>query len=162
MNRHLSSSHPSVPDETGEALDLVTVRLGSQLIGIPIDRVRDVFQVPAIAPVPLAPAGVAGLANLRGRIVLLVDLAARLGLIAHPPKGARMAVGIDWHGETYGLLVDSVGDVLHVPAAQATVAPATFSEPWARHVRQIVKLDREVMIELDLDELLGSPLHAAA
>ena len=159
----VSKSNPAA--QTGdveEPLDLVTVRLGNQLVGLPIDRVRDVFQVPAITPVPLAPASVAGIANLRGRIVLLIDLATRLGLVANPPKGARMAVGIDWQGETYGLLVDTVGDVLHVPVAQATLAPATIAETWARHVRRIIKLDREVMIEIDLDGLLGSSLHAAA
>lgn len=149
-------------DAGEERLNLVTVRLGRQLIGLPIERVRDVFQVPAITAVPLAPASFAGLASLRGRIVLLVDLAVRLGMPATPPKGARMAVGIDWRGETYGLLVDAVGDVLHVPLAQEAMAPAISNEAWARYVRQIFKLDREILIELDLDMLFGLSLDAAA
>lgn len=162
MNAPLAANGNTSGSPAGEALHLVTIRLGTQLIGLPIDRVRDVFQVQAITPVPLAPKSIAGLANLRGRIVLLVDLAARLGLPSQPPKGPRMAVGIDWGGETYGLLVDAVGDVVAVSAALTANVSPNLAESWARYVRHLFKLDREVLIELDLRALLGSPFQHAA
>jgi chemotaxis signal transduction protein len=61
--------------------------------------------------VPLASSEIAGVLNLRGRIVTVVDMRARLGL----PKaddGKPMAVGVDQRGESYGLLIDQIGEVL--------------------------------------------------
>ena len=145
-----------------EDLQFVTVRLDNQLIGLAIENVRDVFQVQTITPVFLAPPSIAGISNLRGRIVLLVDLADRLALPSRPAKGPRMAVGIDWRGETHGLLVDSVGDVLSVPATSGTPVSPSLTESWARYVGRLFQLDREVMIELDLNALLGSPFQQAA
>ncbi len=90
----------------------VTVVTGGQLFGLRLDRVRDVFVPQGLSAVPLAPPEVAGLLNLRGRIVTAVDLRRRLGL---PPRGEgepTVAVGIEDRGELYGLIADRVGDVL--------------------------------------------------
>ena len=62
--------------------------------------------------VPLAPDDIAGIINLRGRIVTAIDMRRRLGLAGDATSAAPMAVGIDCDGESYGLVIDSVGEVL--------------------------------------------------
>src|SRR5262245_23612796 len=97
--------------------EYVTATIGGQLFGLPIARVQDVFVPDRIARVPLAPPEIAGLLNLRGRVVTTVDMRKRLDLPAPAAAdGPRMAVGIECNGESYGLLIDAIGEVLRLSA----------------------------------------------
>ena len=64
----------------GSLQEYVTATIGSQLFGLPIRRVQDVFMPERVTRVPLAPPEIAGVLNMRGRIVTLIDLRRRLGL----------------------------------------------------------------------------------
>ena len=92
--------------------EYVTAVIGGQLFGLPILRVQDVFAPERLTTVPLAPAEIAGVLNLRGRIVTLINMRRRLGLGDQEGGGLPMAVGVESRGESYGLLIDSVGEVL--------------------------------------------------
>jgi purine-binding chemotaxis protein CheW len=109
-------------DKFEEATEgFVTVVTGGQLFGLPLERVRDVFVPRGLSTVPLAPPEVAGLLNLRGRIVTAIDLRRRLGLPARAEGAIPVAVGIEERGELYGLIVDRVGDVLRLE--RSTTSP---------------------------------------
>src|SRR5712691_5699462 len=89
----------------GERLtEYVTVMLGEQMFGLPIGRVQDVFVPDRMTRVPLAPPDVAGILNLRGRIVTAIEMRGRLDLPPRPPDRPMMAIGIERRGESYGLL----------------------------------------------------------
>src|ERR1700738_4685217 len=92
--------------------EYVTVMLDGQLFGLPISRVQDVFMPDRLTRVPLARPEIAGVLNLRGRIVTAIDMRCRLGLPKRDDTWAPMAVGIECRGESYGLLIDTVGEVL--------------------------------------------------
>src|SRR5476651_2870051 len=92
--------------------EYVTAMIGGQLFGLPIVRVQDVFIPERLTRVPLAPPEIAGVLNLRGRIVTLIDMRVRLGLEARRDDTPSMAIGVESRGESYGLLIDSVGEVL--------------------------------------------------
>src|SRR5499427_9810680 len=92
--------------------EYVTVMIGDQLFGLPISRVQDVFMLDRMTRVPLSSPEIAGVLNLRGRIVTAIDMRCRLGLPKRDEKRPPMAVGIECKGESYGLLIDSVGEVL--------------------------------------------------
>ena len=77
------------------------------MFGLPIARVQDVFVPSQMTHVPLAPDDIAGIINLRGRIVTAIDMRPRLGLPASASGHAPMAVGIDCDGESYGLVIDA-------------------------------------------------------
>ena len=93
-------------------VEYVTVLIGEQLFGLPINRVQDVFMPETITQVPLSPPEIAGVLNLRGRIVTVIDMRRRLRLPRAEDAGQPMAVGIEYKGESYGLLIDQVGEVL--------------------------------------------------
>src|SRR3954471_10158040 len=99
-------------DTADSAIEYVTAMVGGQLFGLPIGRVQDVFLPDRLARVPLAPPEIAGLINLRGRIVTAIDLRRRLGLPPLTDGTQSMAVGIEWKGESYGLLIDAIDEVL--------------------------------------------------
>jgi purine-binding chemotaxis protein CheW len=138
-----------------EATDgFVTVVTAGQLFGLKLERVRDVFVPHGLSPVPLAPPEIAGLLNLRGRIVTAIDLRRRLGL---PPRGegnATIAVGIEERGELYGLIADRVGDVLWLKASRYEVYPANLDPRWARICAGVYRLDDELMVVIDVDKVL--------
>src|SRR6201989_2017469 len=96
----------------GTVAEYVTVLIGGQLFGLPISRVQDVFMPDRLTRVPLAPPENAGVVNLRGRIVTTMDMRRRLGLPPRDDNKPSMAVGIEQKGESYGLLIDTVGEVM--------------------------------------------------
>src|SRR5260221_8369337 len=88
-------------------IEYVTVTLDDQLFGLPISRVQDVFVPDRLTHVPLSPPEIAGVLNLRGRIVTAIDMRCRLGLPPRDGKTPAIAVGIELKSESYGLLVDA-------------------------------------------------------
>src|SRR6202162_4186120 len=96
----------------GAVSEYVTAVIGGQLFGLPISRVQDVFMPERLTRVPLSSREIAGVLNLRGRIVTVIDMRARLGLSKNDDGRAPMAVGVDMRGESYGLLIDQIGEVL--------------------------------------------------
>jgi purine-binding chemotaxis protein CheW len=148
----------------GGDIQLITVRIEGQLIGLPITAVRDVFAIHTLTPVPRADRAVTGLVNLRGHIVTILDLGWLLGLRKQPRSGDAepMAVGVEWQGEVFGLVIDEIGDVLSLSADSTEAMPANLGQTWARMTRRVHKLERELMIEIDLQALLdGMSLQAA-
>lgn len=147
-----------------DEIQLVSVRIEGQLIGLPITSVRDVFSIHAMTPVPKADRAVAGLVNLRGHIVTILDLGCLLNSRKSDAPVAQepMAVGVEWQGEVFGLVVDEIGDVLSLAGDSSEPMPANMSPNWARFTRRIHKLDRELMIEIDLHSLLETMSLQAA
>ncbi len=79
---------------------------------------------------PLSSAEIAGVLNLRGRIVTVVDMRARLGLPKNDDGKPPMAVGVDLRGESYGLLIDQIGEVLKLPDDGREKTPSTSIRAW--------------------------------
>lgn len=143
---------------SGHETQMVGVRVGRQMIGLPISAVRDVFSIETMTPVPRSGDVVAGLVNLRGHIVTILDLAHLLtgqGRSRDKTK-TPMAVGVEWHNEVFGLLVDEIGDVIALPASASEPLPPNIADGWSRVSKRVHKLDNELMIELDLATLLDS------
>lgn len=150
----------SIVDE----IQLVSVRIEGQLIGLPITSVRDVFSITAMTPVPKADRAVAGLVNLRGHIVTILDLGYLLNSRRTERQSEQepMAVGVEWLGEVFGLVVDEIGDVLSLSGDSSEPMPANMGANWARFARRVHKLERELMIEIDLHALLETMSLQAA
>jgi purine-binding chemotaxis protein CheW len=141
-------------NENERIVEYVTASVGEQLFGLPISRVQDVFIPDRLTRVPLAPPEVAGLLNLRGRIVTAIDLRHRLGLTATAGGGLRLAVGIECKGESYGLLIDAVGEVLKLPAGGREDNPINLDARLARVSAGVYRLEGELLVVLDVDRVL--------
>jgi purine-binding chemotaxis protein CheW len=133
--------------------EFVTVTIGNQLFGLPIWRVQDVFVLSQMTRVPLAGEDIAGVINLRGRIVTAIDLRRRLGDSGDLSR-AKMAVGIECNGESYGLVIDAVGEVLKLGAETAEPVPVNLDERLKRVASGVHRLDDRLMVVLDIDRVL--------
>ena len=142
--------------------EYVTVTIGDQLFGLPIGRVQDVFVPDRLTRVPLAPAEVAGILNLRGRIVTAIEMRRRLDLGDRPDGQPVMAIGIELRGESYGLLVDSVGEVLKLANSACEAKPANMDPRLAQVAAGIIRLDGQLLVVLDVDRVLDMKNAAIA
>ncbi|MFL6796212.1 MAG: chemotaxis protein CheW [Xanthobacteraceae bacterium] len=142
--------------------EYVTAIIGSHLCGLPIERVQHVFVPDRLTPVPLAPFAIAGLLNLRGRIVTMIDMRHRLELESAQPECGRMAIGVECSGECYGLLIDGVGEVLKLPVAGLEGNPVNLDERLKRLSRGVHRLGKSVLVVLDVDQVLDTSAAAVA
>lgn len=138
----------------------VTATIGGQLFGLPVSRVQDVFVPARMTPVPLATAEIAGLINLRGRIVTMLEMRRLLGLPAEDSRPTQLAVGVEWRGESYGLLIDDVGEVLTLPAGRCEPAPANLDARLAEVTAGVHRLDDGLMMVLDVDRVVDGAASA--
>ena len=145
----------SAEDSTDRGItEYVTATIGGQLFGLPIARVQDVFMPERLTKVPLASSDVAGVLNLRGRIVTAIDMRARLGLPKDDEDRPPMAVGVDMRGESYGLLIDNIGEVLKLPDDSREVNPVNLDPRMAKMAGGVHRLDGQLMVVLDVDRVL--------
>ena len=142
-------------EKKDQSSEFVTVEIAGQLFGLPIEQVEDVFMPDAITEVPLSNPEVAGVLNLRGRIVTAIDMRRRLGLAARDDGGVPMAVGIEYNQESYGLIIDRVGEVLRLGKASFEKNPANLDARWSSISAGVHRLDGELLVLLDVDRILA-------
>jgi len=143
--------------------EYVTAFVGGQLFGLPILRVQDVFAPERLTRVPLAPPEIAGVLNLRGRIITLIDLCRRLEMPRTVIELQPMAIGIEAAGESYALLVDTIGEVLKLDDSAREANPINLDPKIARVSAGIYRLDGQLLVVLDVDRVLdiGGKAQAA-
>ena len=137
-----------------QVIEYVTVMIGDQLFGLPISRVQDVFMPDRLTRVPLSAPEIAGVLNLRGRIVTAIDMRRRLGLPPRTDGRPPMAVGIELRGESYGLLIDTVGEVLKLADATREPNPVNLDQHLGRVSGGVHRLEKQLMVILDVDRVL--------
>src|SRR3954463_658914 len=146
----------------GTVAEYVTAMIGGQLFGLPISRVQDVFMPERLTRVPLSPPEIAGVLNLRGRIVTVVDMRRRLGLPPRTDDKPAMAVGIELRGESYGLLIDTVGEVLKLDETTLESNPVNLDARLARVSGGVHRLDGQLMVILDVENVLNTSAEPLA
>src|SRR3974377_1449250 len=141
----------------------VTAMIDGQLFGLPLVRVQDVFIPDRLTRGPLAPPEIAGVLNLRGRIVTLIDLRRRFGLGEHKEGGDVMAIGVESRGESYGLLIDRVGEVVELDGVAREPNPVNLDQRLAQMSSGIHRLEDQLLISVSVARVLdiGSKAIAA-
>ena len=142
-------------------LQFVGFRVGEQSYALPISTVREIVRPPEITPVPQSPEHVAGVMNLRGRIVPVIDLRKRFRqAIENSPKTRVLVIALD--GKLIGLLVDSASEVLKIVSEEIEPSPQLFGEDSERYVTGVAKHLGRLVILLDVNKLLPEPERAEA
>ena len=135
---------------------LATFTLAGAHYGVDILRVQEALRDQARTMVPLAAPSVAGLINLRGQVVLTIDLRTRLGL---EPLGADlepMMVVVRVGGEPISLLVDDIGDVVDVEGRRLEAPPDTLPSSLREVILGAYQLEGSLLLALDIDRVTGA------
>jgi purine-binding chemotaxis protein CheW len=146
-------------DETEE---FVTFTIAGQLFGIPVLQIQDVLSSYQITPIPLAPPEITGSLNLRGRVVTAIDVRLRLGLSARPKDAESMSIVAENEGELYSLMVDSVGEVLALSQSEYERNLPTLDAKFRAFADGIYRLDKQLLVVLDVNRLLDYERSDAA
>lgn len=134
--------------------DYVTFTTAGQLFALPIAQVQDVFPLANMTRVPLADREIAGVLNLRGRIVTVIDLANRLGLDCWTDAAAQMVIGVERGAESFGILVDRVGKVLSLADGDREPAPINIDRELDAIATGVFRIDDKILVALDADRTL--------
>ena len=136
-------------------IDLTTFYLGEACFGIDILDLQEINKLMTATRVPLAPVFVAGILNLRGQIITVIDVAVRLGLSPQPVTGRQKNIIVRFQNESIGLLVDHVGDVIHIPSDMIEKSPANIGGELGQFISGIVTCDKGLIRILNLAEVLA-------
>ncbi len=147
---------PSRKKQDDELLQLVTFSIGEEEFGVNILKVQEIIRTMEIAKVPRAPEFVEGVINLRGKVIAIIDLRRRFGLVpkAHD-KNTRIIV-IEINNIIVGFVVDAVSEVLRIPASTVEPPPPVVAGVDSDYISGVGKLQDRLLIMLDLDKLLSS------
>lgn len=135
--------------------EFVTASIGDQMCGIAVLQVQDVLAPQRITPIPLAPPEVSGSLNLRGRIVTAIDLRIRMGLPRREEGAHTMSIVVEHQHELYSLIVDDVGEVLKVSEKSFERNPATLDPLWRTYSEGVYRLEKGLLVVLDVSTLLS-------
>src|SRR5262245_1140393 len=125
--------------------------VGGRWFGLPVERVREVIRHPQVTPVPLAPPVVAGLINLRGEVMLAIDLRIRLGFAPERPDRPPVDLVFQSKDGTVSLLADEVGPVMALRDEDFESSPETVPASLRNLLRGTYKLADRLLLVLDPD-----------
>ena len=126
-----------------------TFYLKDQFFGLPVQQVQEVIRYQKMTRIPLVPEVIRGLINLRGQIVLAIDLRRRLGMEGRPDSELPMNVVVRIDDGAVSLLVDEIGDVLEVAEDGFEPPPGNASSEVRDMILGVYKLDQKLLHVLD-------------
>jgi purine-binding chemotaxis protein CheW len=136
---------------------LSTFSVDGHLFGAEVAVVQEVIRYQPMTRVPLAPAALAGLINLRGQVITAVDLRRRLGFPDRAAGELPMDVIVRTRGGLVSLLVDRIGDVVEVDEATFEAPPETLLGVGRELIRGAYKLDHTLLLSLDVQGAVELP-----
>lgn len=134
----------------------MTFHVHSLVFGAPIGDVRETIGLRPITALFHVPPCLAGIANLRGEILAVIDVAALLGLPSTRRGPESRIVIVEHGGRAAGLIVDRLDAILSVPAADVSEAPPTLSAEVARLLAGVVSTPERTVAVLDTARLFAS------
>ncbi len=135
--------------------EFITFYLGDLLLGIDIHHVQEINRNVSMTPVPHTPPAVRGVINLRGEVVMVVDLNTVLGLPPAAVSRENRNVIVKNGGEQIGLLVDRVADVIRAHTDELDPMPENLRGIDQRFFKAVYKLESGLLVILDVDVTLA-------
>jgi purine-binding chemotaxis protein CheW len=136
-------------------LQLVVFQLANETYGVDIAQVSEIRELQKITRVPRCPEFIEGIINLRGRIIPVVDLRTRFGLPAEEWTANTRIVVVEIGGNTIGVIVDAVLEVLNIHSEAIEPPPPVIANLDSDFLFGVAKLDQRLIILLDLDRVLS-------
>ena len=141
--------------EQGTERQLVVFDLAGEVYGVNIEAVREIIRMQAVTYVPDAPHFVEGVINLRGRVIPVVDLRKRFGLTVSEETADSRVVVVDIGGESTGVIVDAVTEVLRIAENSIEPASSLVTTEDSYYIEGIAKVDDRLLILLDIEQALS-------
>jgi purine-binding chemotaxis protein CheW len=148
--------------EGGGRRELITFRVGQQEFCTDIMAVREIRGWTPTIRIPQSAPHILGMINLRGAVLAIMDLSARLGLGEAEPTVRDVIMVADIDGHTVGLLVSEVSDILSVAPEDIQPSPDVGCDVVKALVKGVISIDERMISLLDLRDLRTGELAEAA
>ena len=136
--------------------ELITFEVSGQIFALDIMAIREIRAWSPVTPMPRVPHYVAGVVNLRGTVLPVVDLAARLGWPATEATPRHAIIVCQVNGQAQGLIVDSVSDIVTFDSESLQAPPSTGSDNVVPFLEGLTAIEEQMVMVLDLQALSAS------
>jgi purine-binding chemotaxis protein CheW len=150
------SKNEETKKDQKELLQLVSFKIGDEEFGVDILSVQEINRMSQITKVPNTPEFIEGVINLRGRIIPVIDLRVKLGMVRKEHSKNTRIVVVELKGQTIGFIVDEVSEVLRIPKDITEAPPDMVGGVNADYITSIGKLEDRLLILLDLEKILST------
>jgi purine-binding chemotaxis protein CheW len=158
---HETSSSTVIKDS--KPIELLTCRIADQWIGFRVQQVREVVKEQKRTTMPMAPYAVAGLINLRGRVITELEVRRVVG---EPDRGEEepfhVAIIETMSGEDFGLIVDDVGEVIVLDEDLFEATPSSLNEVWRQVSDGVLKQEDRVLLLVNVDRFVALTIPNAS
>ncbi len=142
--------------------ELIAFRIGEQEFCVNIMSVREIRGWTPATPLPHAPPHVLGVINLRGAVLPIVDLSARLGMKPSQPTVRHVIIVTQAKSQVVGLLVEAVSDILTITDDNIQPVPEVSSDLEKQYARGILAIEKRMICMIELDALFPEQESEAA
>ncbi|NQZ00370.1 MAG: chemotaxis protein CheW [Bdellovibrionales bacterium] len=129
--------------------------LGSEKYAVPLLRVREVISIPAVTPIPRAPAYFHGIMNLRGQIISVMDLRKKLGVQPGEDLSEESVIILSYAEFHLGIVVDSINRVLQAEDGEIKQVPVAKVATKAEYIDGVIERENELIIKLNVEKALS-------
>lgn len=142
--------------------ELITFEVSGQIFALNIMAIREIRAWTPVTPMPRVPHYVAGVVNLRGTVLPVIDLAARLGWGATQATPRHAIIVCQVNGQSQGLIVDSVSDIVTLPSDTLQSPPSAGQDAVISFLEGLAAIEDHMVMVLDLQSLSDQDLAVAA
>ncbi|RSK27048.1 chemotaxis protein CheW [Bacillus sp. HMF5848] len=139
----------------GTELKVIVFQLKDEEYGVPVDQVRSIERVLHITRVPRTDDFVKGVINLRGVVTPIINLRNRFGITEQEYTDSTRIIIVALKDMEVGLIVDAANDVIDIPVSAIEPAPEVVGAVEADYIKGVAKLDKRLLILLDLEKVLN-------
>ncbi|WP_411824695.1 chemotaxis protein CheW [Leptospira sp. 'Mane'] len=132
----------------------IIFNLGDEEYAIPITIVEEIVKITNLIRVPQSKSYFAGIMDIRGKVVRMIDLAKRLNIKTGQETLIERAIVINLGGKSVGVIVDKVSHVVHFPANQVDPPPPSVKGISSRYITGVGKKDNRFIILIDIEKIL--------
>ena len=143
-------------ENSEDLVQLVVFQLGGEEFGVDIMQVQEIIRIPEATRIPQSPEYVKGVINLRGRIIVVINLDTRFGMQTKEIDDNSRIIIVEIGKNVVGMVVDSVSEVMRLGESKIETAPEIIaSKVRADYIKGVGKLDDRLLILLDFEKVLN-------
>lgn len=141
--------------EVLNSIQIVCFKIGNEEYGIDILQVQEILKIPKVTKLPKSSSHVLGVIDLRGRVIPIIDLGKKFGIISDLSKSSR-AIVVNIEGKQVGLAIDSVSHVVKVDSNEIEPPPPVVKGISGKYIVGIAKLKSGFVVILDINQIFSS------
>jgi purine-binding chemotaxis protein CheW len=153
---NMSNHEPSAARPHEATLQLATFYVDALCLALEIDQIQEILRTANLTHVPYAPQEVVGVINLRGEVTTVIDLRLVLGMPPAPSGVQPRTLIVRSQGESIGLMVDRVADIMTVTAKSIVPPPPNVASVDGRFLRGVYPKSDQIIVVLDLEATLSA------